>query len=130
VVRVSDQEDASHGRESIACDARERSDGSGSALRVALEDEALIGIGGEDGVDVVDDLSPPVSRLMVMAHWCCNTYVVGALGRDLGEVGRVDGIVDGAARDLGLDVPVHGDETARWALSFASAAGVDDCWSC
>lgn len=52
--------------------------------------------------------------------------VSGPRGRVLAEGCRVDGVVDFAAGDLGLDVAVHGGEAGGGALTLAGAAGVDD----
>lgn len=41
-------------------------------------------------------------------------------------VGGIDGVVDFAAGDLGLDVAVHGEEARGRALGLAGAAGIDD----
>lgn len=107
VCRVADQEDALDGGELGACELRHGVDGRLGALRVALEDEALVGAGGEGAGDLVD-------------------YVRGAGCRVLGEVGGVDGVVDLAAAESGCDARVHGSEAGRWALSLTRTARVDD----
>ena len=56
MLRVADQEDAFDGSETGAGYVGHGVDGRGGALGVALEDEAFVGVGGEGGADVGDDL--------------------------------------------------------------------------
>ena len=56
VRRVADQEHAFDGVKGRAGEFRERVDGGGRALAVAFEDDAFRGVGGEEGLDFLDDL--------------------------------------------------------------------------
>ena len=56
VLRVADEEDALDGVHGGAGEAGHGVHGGGSALGVALEDEAHVGIGGEGRGNLVDDL--------------------------------------------------------------------------
>ena len=75
---ITDEEHALDGVEAGARQARHRVDSGLGALRVALEDEALVGAGAQRGFDLVDDVG-------------------GAEGGVLGGACGVDGVVDLAA---------------------------------
>jgi len=56
VLRVADEEDTLDGVHGGAGEAGHGVDGGGGALGVALENKAHVGVGGEGGGDLVDDL--------------------------------------------------------------------------
>lgn len=71
VARVSDEEDALDSVKLGASKLRESVVGDGSALGVALEDEALGGVRGERGADVVEELAVSVhflNKLIRLVH--------------------------------------------------------------
>lgn len=82
-------------------------DGRSSALRVALKDEAVVGVAAKGGIDTIEDIA-------------CACRAV------LRESGGVNGRVDGAAADLREDLTVHSGEARRRTLGFSGTAGVDD----
>lgn len=108
VLRVSDKEDAHNGIECGASELWQGVRGSGRSLRIALEDEALVRAGSEGALNLTYD-------------------VVSAEGRDLAEVGEVDGVVHLATRDLALDVGVHCTESGRGPLQFAGSTSINYC---
>jgi hypothetical protein len=107
VLWVTDKEDTLNGIESSASELRKGVHGGSCTLRVTLEKEALVRVGGKGALDLADD-------------------VVSAEGRNLAEVGSVDSVVLFATGDLSHDVGVHGAEAGRGTLQLASAASVDD----
>lgn len=107
VFRVADEEDTLDGVEVRTSQLGEGVGGSSGTLRVALEEEALAGVGLQGGLDLADNVG-------------------SSCGRVLRGVGSVDGVVNLATRQLTLDIGVHGAETSRRALGFTSTAGVDD----
>jgi hypothetical protein len=76
-------------------------------LGVTLKKEAFVRVGSEGARNLTHD-------------------VLSAEGRDLAEVGGVDGVIHFATRDLSHDVGVHGAEAGRRTLQLASAASVND----
>lgn len=103
---VTDQENALDSIERRSGKLRQRIRRRGRSLRVALKKEALARVRLQSGLDFAHD-------------------VVCSDRGDLGEVGWIDGVVDFAAGELGLNVGVHGAEARRGSLQFAGTAGVD-----
>lgn len=88
---VTDEENTLDGILGASSKLRKGVDGGSSTLRVALKDEALARVGGENTVDLSNN-------------------VASSRGGVLAEIGRVDSVVDLAAGDLGCDSRVHGSE--------------------
>jgi hypothetical protein len=129
VLRVADKEDALDGGHGGAGDAGHGVYGGGGALGVALEDEAHVGVGGEGSGDLVDNLRMwmlAYGNLIERSEWQGGTYVCGTQSRVLAGVGKVDGVVDGAAGNLSESVLVHGSEASRGTLKFSSSTCRDD----
>jgi hypothetical protein len=104
---VTDEEDTLDSSGLSTSKLNQRINSRSGALRVSLEDKALVGVALEAALDVVDDIGGSLRGVLVGARW-------------------VDGVIDVAAGDLGHDVLVHGDETGGGALLLAGASGVDD----
>lgn len=107
VFRVANEEDTLDRVEARSSQLGQGVCGSSGTLRVALEEEALIGVGLQGGLDLADNVG-------------------SSCGRVLRGVGSVDGVVNLATRQLTLNVGVHGAETSRRALGFTGTASVDD----
>ena len=104
---ITDEEHALDGVERGAGQLGKGVGGGGCALRVALQDEALVGVARQSRLDLPDDVG-------------------GAGSRVLRGVGGVDGVVDFASGELALDVRVHGSKASTRPLCFARSTGVDD----
>ena len=104
---ITDEEHALDGVERGAGQLGKGVGGGGCALRVALQDEALVRVACKGRLDLPDNVG-------------------GAGSRVLRGIGGVDGVVDFTSGELALDVRVHGTKTRARTLSLARSAGVDD----
>ena len=107
MLRVTNQEDTLDSGEPITSQPGQSVDRCSCSLAIPLEDEAVSGIGSESSGDSVDDIRRARHRV-------------------LEEIGRVDRVVSGAARDGREDSRVHCPETGGGALGFTSTAGIDE----
>lgn len=104
--RITNQKNSLDGIPSTPRQLRQRIHSRRSALGVTLQNEAFAGVGRQDTLHLTDDVLCSLRRVLVVA-------------------GKVHGVVDLAAGDLGCDLGVHGAEASRGTLHFAGAAGVD-----
>jgi len=107
MLRVPDQE---HSLDRIKRSPRQLLQSVGRrrrSLGITFEEETMGRVGSQGTLDFPDDIRRP-SR------------------RHLGEISRVDGVVDRPARKLRLDVTVHRTESRGRSLDLAGTSGVDD----
>jgi len=106
VLGVSDEENTFDRVSVGTAQSLECIDSRRSTLGVTLEDEAVVRIGPKRTLNAVDNVD-------------------GAYSGDLGESGRVDGVVNLTTAKLLLDLAVHASETGRRALKFTGTTSVD-----
>lgn len=127
VFRVSDEEDTLDRIEGGTSKLRHGVNGSGSTLRISLEDIASIGVGFQSSVNLVDDLWSLVPETnSIFNELDSSTYVSSADDRYLIDTCGIYSVVLSATHDLCDDGCIHSLEAVGWALGLIGTTSLDE----